>query len=338
MAAHHTDAPIQEPCRWTAADFTDETKPDHRLSEAMVAEIGAAATAALEDGRPHYHWRRADFDLPKAGPMLAAAYADIEDGPGFAIIGGWPVDDHDYEMNVAAYGVIASHLGEIKVQNYEGDWVVDVTDADKPYSHTSRGYQSNALLPFHTDGADISGLLGLGEAASGGETILVSSVTVYNTIAAERPDLLALFARGFYHHRRRQHPEDEPPVSANRIPVFAFHDGLLHCCYNRNPIEWVRHEGMTLTEREVEALDVIDGIVGRPELQISITIHKGEMLFFNNFTALHSRTAYQDNASHKRHLVRLWLEDSNSKRLGETLLDLYVPGTSRYEPAEDVRP
>ena len=327
--------PIDEPCNWTAVDFSLAPKPNYLLDEAMIKEIETAAEGILAEGRPHYEWRKTDFDLPVSGPTLAKAYADIEDGAGFALIGGWPVENHSYDMNIAAYGVIASHIGEIKIQNYEGDWIVNVINEDKPYSHTSRGYKSADLLPFHSDGADISGLLGLGEAALGGETILVRATNLYNTIADERPDVLPILERGFYHHRRGQHPAGEHPFSPHRIPVFAFHDGLLHCCYNRNPIEWVQKEGMKLAEREVDALNVVDAIVARPELQMSITIGLGEMLFFNNFTALHSRTAFEDDAYHKRHLVRLWLEDPNSKRLGETLLDLYVPGTSRYKSAED---
>ncbi len=335
MSAGRPGVPINEPCGWTAADFNHRARPHHHLNEAMIAEIAACAEAALNSGRPHFQWRKADFPLPTAGGLLAEAHADVEDGAGFTLITGWPVEAHTYDENVAAYAVIASHLGEIKIQNYEGEWVVDVTDDNKPYSHTSRGYQSNALLPFHSDGADISGLLGLGEAARGGETILVSALTVYNVIAAERPDLLEILERGFYHHRRRQHPEGENPVSAHRIPVFAFHGGLLHSCYNRNPIEWVRHEGMDLNDHEIEALDVVDAIVARPDLQLPVTIRKGDMLFFNNFTALHSRTEFEDGAERKRHLVRLWLEDPASKRLGESLLDLYVPGTSRYVASDE---
>jgi len=328
---------LHEPAAWVAGSLPAPDSLRHTLSNAMISEIRAVAERTLADGRPHHEWRKADLPLPVSAPLLARAHADIEDGPGFTTVAGWPVDDCAYDVNVAAYAVIASHLGEIIIQNYEGDWVVDVRDDDKPYSHTSRGYQSNALLPFHSDGADLTGLLGLGEAVRGGETILVSAVTTYNVIADERPDLLPVLERGFFHHRRRQHPEGENPLSEHRIPVFAFHEGLLHCCYNRNPIEWVTHEGMTLSDAEIAALDAFDAVLVRPEMQMSVTISKGEMLFFNNFTMLHSRTAYEDDADHKRHLVRLWLEDPASKRLGETLLDLYVPGTSRFVAQEEVR-
>ena len=130
--------------------------------------------------------------------------------------------------------------------------------------------------------------------------------------------------------RRRQHPEGENPLSDHPIPVFAFHQGFLHCCYNRNPIDWVEQEGMKLTDREKEVLDFFDSVVARPDLQFELEIKLGDMQFLNNFVILHSRTAFENGPGRERHLVRLWLEDPNSKRMGESLLDLYVPGTSRF--------
>ena len=62
-------------------------------------------------------------------------------------------------------------------------------------------------------------------------------------------------------------------------------------------------------------------------------IARGDMQFVNNYVILHARTEYRDDAAHRRHLVRLWLEDPLSKRLGEGLLDLYVPGSSRLHAA-----
>ncbi len=326
--------PLKEANIWNAQDVAKRAVYCHALDDHMVDEVRAAAQMALATGRPHHQWRKSDFTLPRTASFLTRAHTDIEDGRGFVFITGWPVDAFSYDENVAAYAVIASHLGDIVIQNYEGEWVVDVRDDQKPYSHESRGYQSNALLPFHTDGADLSGLMGLGEATRGGETVLVSATAAFNVIAEEHPGLLPILERGYFHHRRRQHPEGENPLSSHRIPVFAFHNGLLHCCYNRNPIEWVRHEGMTLDDDEIAALDAFDAVLARPAMQARLNIRKGDMLFFNNFVILHSRTEFVDDAEHRRHLVRLWLQDPASKRLGEGLLDLYVPGTSRFKAAE----
>ena len=176
-------------------------------------------------------------------------------------------------------------------------------------------------------------MLCLGVAAEGGRSVIVSATELYNTVSRERPDLMPLLLRGFYHHRRGQHDPGEPPLSPERIPVFAFHNGFLHCCYNRNPIDWVEKEDMRLTAQEMEALDFVDAVVARPEMQLTMDLQEGDMQFVNNFVILHSRTEYRDDATHHRHLLRLWLENPASKRDGMSLLQLYVPGAGRFQAA-----
>ena len=320
-----TDASV-----WRRADFPDPDRFTRRLTPAMVAEVEAAVEGLRATGRAPESLTRADVPLPVTAPLLETVYRQIEDGVGFAVLSGWPVAAHDEASNLTAYCALLAHFGRIVVQNYEGQRIVDVRDEGVPYNHEHRGYRSNKLLPFHTDGSDLAALLCLGTAAEGGRSRLVSATAVYNTILAERPTDLEILARGFYHHRRRQHAEGEPPLSPARIPVFAFNGGHLHCCYNRNPIDWVEKEGLRLDAREVAVLDNFDAIVARPEMQVEIDLAPGDIQILNNFTALHSRTAYRDDEADRRHLVRVWLEDPASKRIGESLLDLCVPGKSRF--------
>ncbi len=322
--------PIDEPNTWVAAELPGRAGWAHRLSPEMIAEITLAMRSAIEAGLSTAEITDKTFLLPVTSAVLDKVYDDLENGRGFAVLEGWPVDEFSYAENVAAYAGVSANLGRIAVQNYEGERVVDVRDDGVPYSHASRGYKSNKHLPFHTDGGDMTALLCLGEAASGGKSVLVSATKAFNVIREERPEFLETLERGFYHHRRRQHAPGENPLSAKRIPVFAFHNGFLHCCYNRNPIDWVEKEGMELTAHEKEVLDFFDSVTGRPEMQIEVDIRKGDMQFLNNFVLLHSRTAFKDGPGTKRHMVRLWLQAPNSKRMGEGLLDLYVPGTSRY--------
>lgn len=44
--------------------------------------------------------------------------------------------------------------------------------------------------------------------------------------------------------------------------------------------------------------------------QIRLPTHRGDMVFINNWTVLHARDTYQDDDSATRHLVRLWLRNS----------------------------
>ena len=327
-------AKIDEPNVWTGANLNQEKEWLIQLSADDVAEIDIAVDIIINNGTRPHDIRPDDFLLPSLSGKLKEAYDTIENGRGFLVLRGWPSERHSYARNIAAFCGVASHFGEAKVQNYEGEAIVDVIDEAKPYDHTSRGYMSNKRLPFHSDGADIVGLLCLGEPSEGGRSLLVSATHLYNTVQMERPDALPMLLRGFRHHRRGQHDPGEPPVTPEHIPIFSFHDGLLHCCYNRNPIEWVAHEGIELTVAEVELLDYFDSLCHRPDMAIEMIFRRGDMQFVNNFVILHSRSEYRDGTDAKRHLVRLWLEDRQSRRAAAGLLDIYVPGSSKVSGKE----
>lgn len=324
---------IDDPAAWKSSDFDTPRSWVRTLTSAMIDDVESAMRGVMNADIPLRKIRREQFPLSVAAELVATAHADLNEGRGFTVIGGWPVERFSDAENRVAYAGLAAHMGEIVVQNYEGDFVVDVVDKGIPYSHKSRGYSSNKLLPFHTDGADYAGLLCLEVAAEGGFSLLTSATEVYNEIVRTRPDHIETLMRGFYHHRRGQHDPGEPPLSPKRIPVFSFHGGFLHCCYNRNPIDWAQKEGITLSEHEVEVLDYFDEICARPDMQLSMGLQKGDMQFLNNYLILHSRTEYQDGADAKRHLVRLWLDDSTGRRNGLSLLDLYVPAASRFTAA-----
>jgi len=321
---------VTGPNAWHSSDFTRPRSWVRTLTPGMVDEIATAVATVKSRGIPFYEIARDDFPLPEAGGLLAAAHDDLNARQGFTVVAGFPTGRFSYDDSLLAYGGIAAHLGRVVVQNYEGDLVVDVIDKGIPYDHTSRGYSSNKLLPFHTDGADYVGLLCLGEAAEGGRSLIVSAAAVYNEILRTHPDYLETLFRGFYHHRRGQHDPGESPISPERIPVFSVRDGLLYCCYNRNPIEWAQKEGVVLSAHDIEVLDYFDSLCARPDFQLSMDLQLGDLQFVNNYMILHSRTEYRDDAAHRRHLVRLWMHDEDGLRNGVSLLDLYVPKASRF--------
>ncbi len=324
---------ITGPSAWKTDDLGPARSWVRALSPRMTAEIEAAVRKVQGKGIPFDAITRADFPLPETAELLAAAHDDLNAGRGFAVIGGFPADRFSNAESLLAYGGIAAYLGRVVVQNYEGDRVVDVIDKGIPYDHTSRGYSSNKLLPFHTDGADYVGLLCRGEAAEGGRSLIASAGAIYNEILRTHPEHLERLMRGFYHHRRGQHDPGENPLSPERIPVFTFRDGLLYCCYNRNPIEWAQKEGAVLDAQDFAAMDYLDSLCARPDFQLSMEMRKGDIQFVNNYLIFHSRTEYRDDAAHRRHLVRLWLHDDAGLRNGVSLLDLYVPKASRFRAA-----
>lgn len=66
----------------------------------------------------------------------------------------------------------------------------------------------------------------------------------------------------------------------------------------------------SLTPRQIEALDAIEGIAQATQLEIQT--QAGDMHFINNLAVLHRREGFADGQSlmEKRHLVRMRLRDS----------------------------
>lgn len=319
----------RDPANWRRRDYPVSRSWVHQLDELMLEEIDTALKTVKDSGITCSALTPADFPVPRVAKLMANLQQQLDRGIGFCVLGGLPVDRYSYADNQIIYCGISSHLGVIVPQTGNGDHIIDVTDIGKPYDHQSRGYSSNKLLPFHTDGADIAGLLCLGVSARGGASILVSAPQVFERLTQSHPRQLEVLQRGFYHHRRGEQPDGDSPVSDQRIPVFQFHDGLLHTMYNRNPIEWARHEGIELTASEIDALDTLDAVMALPELQLTMEMRKGDMQFINNFVILHSRTEYEDSVDSRRHLVRLWMNLTTGQRRGHTLLDLYAPQAAK---------
>lgn len=313
-----------DPSVWSAADFPVRRAWVRELSPECVEEIVQGVSRAVAAGKSFEHVTRQDFPLPKTAPLLAGVFDDLENGRGFSVIGGFPVDRFTYEESLIGYAGLSTHLGKLVDQSYAGAMKADVKDMGLAYGKDVRGYHSNAMLRFHTDGAVLTGLLCLGESAEGGLSVLTSSGAMSNAILRERPDLHEILVKGFHHHRRGEHAPGDNPVSPDPIPVFAFHDGLLHCTYDRNQSLWAAEEGIEITPKQIEAMDYLDALMAKPEHQLHMEMRKGDVQFVNNFTVMHSRTEYRDGPGRKRHLVRYWIDVPDGKRKGFTTRDLYV--------------
>ena len=74
------------------------------------------------------------------------------------------------------------------MQNGKGHVLGHVCDLDvRSDSPDVRIYQTNERQTFHTDSCDVVGLLCLKKAKQGGESLLVSAVTIFNEMLEKRP-------------------------------------------------------------------------------------------------------------------------------------------------------
>lgn len=296
----------------------------------MIAEIEAASREFLKDDIAPRDVRKYQFKLPSCEETLRDAYGDLEHGAGFTMMSGLPVDDWGVELSQAALCVICSRFGNVVVQNREGEYILDVIDKGHALGAQMRGYHGNHDLAFHNDGANVATLLCMETAQEGGETVIVSAAAVYNEILRERPDLMPPLLRGFHHHRRNQRGPSDPIVTPYRVPVFSFLGDVFHSCYSAISILSTREAGVEFSDLELEALEYMEAQLNRPELHFHTRLAKGDIQLMNNFTVLHSRTGYVDYPDRHRHLLRLWLEDEESRFNGPNKMDFYVPEASRF--------
>src|SRR3546814_12729814 len=110
------------------------------------------------------------------------------------------------------------------------------------YDRRTRGYHARVALKFHTDGADVAGLMCLQRSEAGGESLIANGAAIYNAFCRERPDLIDICYRGFHHQRRGYEVGGLPASTEGRLPIFGFEDGLFPLCWARMPKEGAQEE------------------------------------------------------------------------------------------------
>jgi len=320
---------------WTVDQLNDNTGWIFMLDERAGRDLAEAVRRAAVPNRSLFDYRRDEFDLGSAWPVIAAALREVRDGTGFAILRGLPraaLNEAEFQLLTWAIGL---HTGVARPQGKASHFISGVRDVGTVYrSSGGRGYSSNADLDFHTDGADVVLLTCYNVARSGGESRVSSSVTAHDIISQERPDLAELLHQPFHFSRQQEQAPDEGPFYPN--PIYDERDGLLFSKWNRNRLRSAQAiEGVPpLTLRQHEALDLLDDILRRPSVMYSMYLKPGDMQILNNHVTLHSRTEFEDfeEPERKRCLFRLWLAPPDGVALPESWLPAYrsvAPGSVR---------
>ncbi|MFZ9015218.1 MAG: TauD/TfdA family dioxygenase, partial [Alphaproteobacteria bacterium] len=216
--------PIQDQSLWVRDDFNANNDWKMPIPLDVVTDIEAALTGLKQKALHPRDIRPEHFPLPNSKAFLKSVNQAIEVGPGFALLTGFPTQQLGAADASIAYQGFMSHFGNIAIQNRIGEYVVEVSDKGRGLGPQARGHYGNAELNFHADGGNAVSLLCLETAPQGGQSLLIGAASVYNAILRERPDILPILERGFYHHRRDEREEHDPKVTPWRTPVFAYYD------------------------------------------------------------------------------------------------------------------
>lgn len=303
---------------------------------AAIHDIDAALAKLARTNVPLVEMTPADMPLPSIESELAAIVREFEQGRGFIVIRGLPLERYSDDQIARIFWGIGRYIGNPISQNAQGDLLGHVKDiGGLTYGAKNvRGYQTTAELNFHNDNCDVVGLLCFRKARAGGISRIASAPTIYNELLAKHPEYLELVYRGFRYDLRGEERAGVSPISDN-IPIYSFFDGKLSMRYVFTSImQATRKGGYSLSTEETELLAFLNETAARQDIVLDMMMEPGDMQFCFNHTVLHSRTEFDDweEPEQKRHLLRLWLNMPNGRKLAPEFADRYGTGTGMGVP------
>ena len=173
-----------------------------------------------------------------------------------------------------------------------------------------RFYRTSERQDFHTDGADIIGLLCLHRAQQRRREPHRQLAAPSTTRSSRRrPDLLeVLYDRctgtaTTSSPRARSRSSRCPSSPTSTATPRVFYIGWYIRDAQRHP------EVPRLTDAQVEAMDLLESIANDPAFHLEMDFQPGDVQLLNNAGILHAREAYEDDddPAERRHLLRLWL-------------------------------
>ncbi|OQD60326.1 hypothetical protein PENPOL_c024G07409 [Penicillium polonicum] len=324
------------PTVWKAEDYQEHPELwTHPFTAEEVAEISDAADQFTQTGTPLTGISMANFPLPNLSQRLEELRQDLINGKGFFRFRGLPVQKWDLQKCATAYMGLGTYLGYFVSQNGRGHVLGHVKDLGEDPTKTDRVriYRTNARQYFHTDGADLVGLLCIAKSLSGGESDIASTHHVFNALQERDPDVTrTLCEPNWYFDRKGETSEGEEGWIRGSIFYLENDNG------RSSPRVYARFDPMNVTslarfnsgpdacipplsDRQKHALEVFEKTCA--ELSLHMILAPGDIQFLSNTHVFHARTAYTDHPpgavdedgrpARRRHLMRLWLSAPESE-------------------------
>ncbi len=209
---------------WIGRELQPDSSWIHQLSPQSVEEIDVRPADAKRSGA-RIPFAPDAFPLPHVSAELDAILDEVENGRGFVLVRGIPRERYSDEECELIYWGLGVHFGRPVSQNARGHLLGHVRDEGRTIADpNARAYQTRMRMDFHTDmlPVDVLGLFCMRRAKSGGESKVVSALTVHNVLREERPDLLDALYGTFHLDWRGEEPEGEAPFFS--LPMFSERD------------------------------------------------------------------------------------------------------------------
>ncbi len=329
-------SPLSGHAVWRSGDL-DAPEWTVEFSSDQRAELVRATRSAIEVGVRPETVSRAEFPLPGMADDIADWTHRLAAGRGFMLLRGFPIEEFNAAEIELAYAGLGTHFGTPVGQNKDGELLTHVRDERLPASAGKvRLYRTRERQDFHTDGADIIGLLCLHRALRGGESRIASSGAIYNEMLSTRPELLESMYQPMAWDRQGDVPPGELPWF--NLAPFSDVNGVPRIFY----IGWYIRDAQQhpevprLTDHQLEAMELLETLANSPAFHVPMDFRPGDIQLLNNGRILHAREAYEDadDPEERRHLLRLWLAAHSFTSLEDGLRNgIATPRRGTVEPA-----
>jgi hypothetical protein len=315
--------PATGPAVWMGSELALTDDWNIRLTPDDITELNEALAGIESKNIPIQEITAADFTLPTLGFRLRAFAEELENGRGFGVIRGVPVEKYTEDScKILSWG-LCSYLGTSIPQSRQGDWINHVIDLTDVTSTTNsdlvhivnrkelRANHEGGELRWHTDSTDMIALFCLNKAKIGGASRLASSAQVHNLILAENPACLRALYDGYYYLSLADDNDIETPrLSAERVPVFRRTGKSVSFYYIPQVVERaIDRAHVSYSAVENEARELIQSAANADGVALEFTLEPGDLEVINNRIIMHAREEYVDDPEidRRRHLLRLWM-------------------------------
>jgi hypothetical protein len=331
--------PIDGAATWLGTDL--QAHPEqwmYSITETDAAELIGAVEVVKKRGTPLERISPRGFPLPTFGPKLQRFVRQIADAWGFVLLRGFPVDGLNLEEIRAMYFGALTHMGVPVAQSVRNELLTSVR-AEGDGARARRPYQTNMYLDYHSDMADLVGLLCINPAKTGGISRIMSASAVHNIVQRERPDLLSvLYEEPYYYSWQNEQSADQPPYYWAHI--FSWFQERLDTRLAVTAIRAAQEkvpECPRMTEDQGKALEFVLQVQRdhESELVLDMSFQPGDVQVLDNSKVWHGRTAYEDfeEPDRRRHLLRVWLNYVPERPLAPDFWNRYeLVGQSTVSP------
>lgn len=249
--------------------------------------------------------------------LAAVLREELRHGTGFCLLSLPAGDALTAQEQRLLFAALGNALGTLLTQ-YGRLYAVKDRGADYRNS-TAPVSMTSERTGFHTDSSardvvpDYVALLCERPAREGGDSLVSNALAVRAELELREPGMLRLLEQEWI--RDLVTPGREQGIEqllANRFPVFATDETPAGATF-RYMRYWLergqQRAGAPIGPEVVAALDRLDELLAAPRHVVQFRLAAGDMLFVNNRTLAHDRTAFVDDPAAPRLLWRMWVAE-----------------------------